>query len=201
MPEQVLVVPQSVIEPILASQSQDSYGFFPWTTEWEDALFSATHWEFRLREVVETDPSWLQLITYAVLYTDQGIYSYQRGTKGSESRLHSQWSIGIGGHINPVDLAVGRHAYRAAFERELSEEVGLFPPIVDELWGVVYDPRTPVGRVHLGVVHGVKVDSVFVGARESALVEAEFRSWERLMEKKGDWESWSWLVLQSKKMK
>jgi predicted NUDIX family phosphoesterase len=118
---------------------------------------SAAGFEFIHRSVAEEDSSYKQIIPYIVLQTRNlektAIYNRQ----GSEERLHDLWSIGIGGHINPVDREIQNDSFQqiliAGMERELNEELeqrpeGDRPSFI----GVISEDITDVGKVHLGAV-------------------------------------------------
>ena len=62
--------------------------------------------EFRVRSRVETNERFRQIIPYAVLEQESHIFLVERLKAGSEARLHNRLSIGLGGHINPVDGSV-----------------------------------------------------------------------------------------------
>lgn len=108
------------------------------------------------RQQAENDETRKQIIPYCVLKDKSGkIFSYQRTKKGGESRLHDMYSIGIGGHVNPVD---NFNIMNCAI-REIQEETN-FQGKLNANWihklGLIYDPSNAVGRVHFGaalVVH------------------------------------------------
>ncbi len=64
---------------------------------------SNAEFNFIDRPMAENDPSFKQIIPYIIIQTADlkktAIYNRQ----GSEKRLHDLWSLGIGGHINPID--------------------------------------------------------------------------------------------------
>lgn len=187
--EQVLVLP---------AERLHSLGFFTGlTTDIErylPALLGPSHLSFRPRSEMETDPSWLQLIPYIVLEHEGRLFHYTRGKSGGEKRLHTLRSIGIGGHINPVD-SNNHDLYSAGMMRELAEEVELRSSFTERILGLVHDPSTPVGQVHLGVVHVLKLERPDVMAREDAVGECGFELCERLTEQMDGFETWSKLVL------
>ena len=119
-----------------------------------------------MRPECEEMESFVHFITYAILRdpTTKEIFYYQRGKKGGESRLHGDYSVGVGGHVEklgPIDdittLVV------RTFQQELKEEVSfelsdielelLIKKVKGEAPGayLIYDDSNPVGRVHLGI--------------------------------------------------
>ena len=69
-------------------------------------IIRAEH-EFIPRPDAENDPGYKQIIPYVVLRRGDKIFMTRRLKKGGEARLHGLMSIGVGGHINPVDDAAG----------------------------------------------------------------------------------------------
>lgn len=150
--------------------------------------------EYRPRSEVETDPSVKQLIPYAVIRRADEVFAYQRGKAGGENRLHDLWSMGVGGHICREDGDSIEDAYRTGFLRELDEEVSISGHFSDRIVGLLYDPRTPVGTVHVGVVHVVDVRCK-VASRDPSLTEAGFRPLASLAALADRMESWSQFVI------
>lgn len=97
----------------------------------------------------------IQLIPYCVIIRGRELFCYRR--KGSEGRLTGLFSCGVGGHINPVD-GNPEDAYGAALRRELREELGLDLTDVPPAQAIIYDDSNDVGKVHLGIVHIVRID-------------------------------------------
>lgn len=151
------------------------------------------------RAKVEDDPSWKQIIPYCVLAGHEGIFRYRRTKKGGESRLHDKWSVGVGGHINPVDgdTSIGSTAVQNAIMRELFEEVGFLDEVVSQPFGVLYDPSNAVGQVHFGLVYFICVGCGRLEFHDPALSQGLFDSVEHL---RGDidlFENWSQMVIRS----
>lgn len=114
---------------------------------------------FMARSEAEEAPHYKQVIPYLIISSGDRFLTYRRA--GTEKRLTGLISIGIGGHINPVDsderkIGVIKNNVR----REVQEELCLEG--VEEFWdefpdffmvvGVLYDDSNDVGRVHLGIV-------------------------------------------------
>jgi len=191
MQERVLVIP---------ANRWHRLGFAPgFNTVAPDALahlLDPSSFEFRPRREVETDPSWLQLIPYQVLTFAGTIWHYARGTTGTETRLQSRGSIGIGGHIALEDSDDLARIYRAGRSRELHEEVEIAEVIQETILGTIYDPATPVGQVHLGIVHRLELCEPRAIAKEVGIVGRGFATIEELLFDADRLESWSVLALQ-----
>lgn len=171
--EEVLVVPRALLEEIGVFQGIR-------TTDLEGAvsqlLDPANHF-FMDRETAEEDPGHKQLIPYCVFRCGDRILHYTRGKAGGESRLHAKISVGVGGHINPVDTGNGRtgpQAYDAAVAREIEEELHLEEAPRHRIIALLNDDSNPVGEVHLGVVHLVDLESTSAVSREDALLDLAF---------------------------
>jgi len=122
------------------------------------------HLFFAERAYMETCSHYKQIIPYLVLSRGQAtahrVLAYQRRTAHSEQRLGGLWSVGFGGHIEPLDRgdeAVAVHGLvEAAARRELGEETGLDPARVSlTAAGFINSDRQDVSSVHLGVVFRV----------------------------------------------
>lgn len=138
---------------------------------------------FMDRAEAEEDPSFKQLIPYCVFRHGERILHYTRGKSGGESRLHAKISVGVGGHINPVDADSGRtgpEVYHAAVARELEEELELPSGQTQRIIGLLNDDSNPVGSVHLGIVHLIDLESDAVSSREDALANLGFSPLEEL---------------------
>lgn len=192
--EHVLVIP----EQRLGELGRFS-GFRAFCPDAFKALLSTSHMEFRPRSRVEEDPTFKQLIPYAILETEVDgepcLFQYTRGKGQGEKRLHALRSVGIGGHISQEDTAGSEDLYQTGMQRELHEEIDLQCQYTDELVGFIYDDTTPVGRVHLGVVHRLKLDRPAARARESELVQSGFAPVEQLKQELDRFETWSQLCL------
>lgn len=191
--EHVLVITESRLNEVGAFS-----GFRAFNQAALDALLAPEHMQFRPRSAVEDDPSFKQLIPYAVLVhgtgPDRQVFQYTRGKGQGERRLHALKSIGIGGHISRED-AQGSDPYRSGMQRELSEEMLIETTYREVLAGFIYDDTTAVGRVHLGVVHLIVLSQPSARARESELVDSGFSSLAELKRNAHQFETWSQLCL------
>jgi predicted NUDIX family phosphoesterase len=139
-------------------------------------LDPAAHF-FMDRAAAEHDPGHKQLIPYCIFRCGDRILHYTRGKSGGESRLHAKISVGVGGHVNPVDMDGGKTgpaAYHAAVTREIEEELDLPGEHPHRIIALLNDDSNPVGQVHLGIVHLVELGSEQVSSREDALAELGF---------------------------
>jgi predicted NUDIX family phosphoesterase len=152
------------------------------------------------RKYCEKDSGFKQIIPYAVLARDNQILVLKRTALQGESRLHNKQSIGVGGHINPVDDDVDDILMKGC-RREIEEEL-----VVEEAYdpipvGIINDESNEVGSVHFGVVYLVRIESGHIHVREKSMMTAEFidvnRLKERLEYKEANFETWSSLIIAS----
>lgn len=189
--EQVLVVSRPLFDSIGTFQGLRTDGL---DLAIERLLDPENHF-FMDRAEAEADPTHKQLIPYCLIRCGSSILNYTRGKSGGEDRLHALRSVGVGGHINPVDTGNGRtgkDAYFAAVERELQEELVFDSAHTNRIAGLLNDDSNEVGRVHLGIVHVIDLENTLVHAREDALANLSFNE---LVELQGplfpNLESWS----------
>lgn len=152
----------------------------------------ARHGRYLDRTSAEADPSHKQLIPYVVVRDRDSVFLTQRTDAGGDARLHGRASIGIGGHLNPVDH--GEDALMAGLRREWDEELEAAWEPEFTLVGLLNDDTNPVGAVHLGVVFEVEAAGRPVEVREHDKLVGDFADpatlgarWDRL-------ETWSRLV-------
>jgi predicted NUDIX family phosphoesterase len=169
-------------------------GFRPYDAALVAFLLDAAHLDYRPRGSAEDDPSFKQLIPYVVLRHGERLFHYRRGRGGAEARLRARRSVGIGGHISADADAAAADPYRAGMQRELAEEVDLRAPFQETLFGLINDDSTPVGAVHLGVVHLLDLAAPDVSPREEGIAEAGFAPLAELRAQTDEFETWSQLV-------
>lgn len=149
------------------------------------------------RRRAEVDPSFKQIIPYCIVKSADKIFLVKRFSTQGERRLHNLRSIGIGGHINPMD-DVG-DILEVGCERELSEEVSISCPYSKRALGFINDESNPVGSVHFGIVYLVTVETPSVEVKEKDMMEgrfAEFAEIHRLnLTERTTFEPWSQLLI------
>jgi predicted NUDIX family phosphoesterase len=196
--ERVLVVPTSLFHDLGYFQ-----GFSTDVDRYLGRLFLPEHVSYRPRAEVEEDPSFKQLIPYCIFrFRDpalgETVFQYTRGNGQGESRLRSKRSVGVGGHISAVDAAIeGCDPYQEGLRRELAEEVHIETPYTQRCAGMINDDLTPVGRVHLGVVHVFDVERPEILPREADIHDSGFRPVNELLADLDRFESWSQICLKA----
>lgn len=173
--EQVLVVPRELLQEIGMFEGLRTDGLDAAVAR----LLNPAHHFFMDRAAAEEDPSHKQLIPYCIFRCGSRVLHYTRGKAGGESRLHAKISVGVGGHVNPVDTGSGRtgsDAYHAAVTREIEEELDLPEEHEHRIIALLNDESNTVGQVHLGIVHLVDLKSESVASREDALLDLGFSS-------------------------
>lgn len=167
------------------------------------------------RTQADSDIRYVHPITYMLLVNEEGkLFMYQRGTKGKESRLHAKYSIGIGGHINPVEgvehipTLIGLGAIE-----ELQSELGIntipldrmiYPSNTKEQWYTIYAGNDPivgeptVNDYHIGIVRVLHVNSSDITQHEEGVIShGKFVDLSDvvIMMEEGKLERWSEVVL------
>ncbi len=189
MPERVLVVPRA--------QVPGGCDFHGLRTLETDALAElraavAAHGRYLDRPAAEEDPSHKQLIPYVVVRDGERVFLMHRTDAGGDARLHGKASIGVGGHLNPVDD--GDDALMAGLRREWAEELEADWEPEFTLIGLLNDDGNPVGAVHLGVVFSVQAAGRPVAVRERDKLVGAFAGADELAATWDRLETWSQLV-------
>jgi len=201
--ERVLVVPTSRFHALGYFQ-----GFSADMPRYLPALLVGDDLSYRPRGEMERDPSFKQLIPYVLFrHTDATgavrLFQYTRGGGMGEARLHAKRSVGVGGHISSEDAAPrtpgadDHDVYREGLNRELAEEVIIDTPYREQCVGLLNDDETPVGQVHLGVVHICDVERPDVRGAEDDILDAGFRPVAEILANLDRFESWSQIVVRA----
>jgi predicted NUDIX family phosphoesterase len=190
--ERVLVVPTAVFHEAGLFQ-----GFNPRGEHYLPRLLDPRHLSYLPRSAAETDPTFKQIIPYVVLRWRDQVFHYTRGKRATETRLQALRSIGVGGHISSDDVGLFAEPYRDGMLREVAEEVYLEGPYTERCVGLINDDSTPVGQVHLGVVHVFELTEPNARRREQALTRAGFAPLAELRRQRDEFETWSQLLFDS----
>ncbi len=195
--EHVLVVPADLLRRLGYFQ-----GFARQVDRYLPALLDPSQMSFRPRAAVEHDPGFKQLIPYLIFSCGQGaerrLFRYTRGSGMGEGRLHRKHSVGVGGHISADDRRdAAADAFAQGLNREMHEEVVVDTPYTIQCVGLINDDETPVGQVHLGVVHLVDCQSPDIRPREPDLLDSGFRPIGEIMADLTDYETWSAISLRA----
>lgn len=182
--ERVFVVPRSAVirgDGWLGIRTDGAAGLL-------DAI--STSGRFEPRPMMETDPTFKQIIPYLVLRDGDRIFLMKRTRAGGDARLHDRYSIGVGGHLNPGDGGI-----LGGLAREWREELEAdFMPEF-EFAGLLNDDTVDVGRHHLGIVYLAEAAGRPVGVRETDKLSGSFEEIEAARAVYDLMETWSQLVL------
>ncbi len=167
-----------------------------------NSILKSGELRFMDRKAAEDDENYLQLIPYLILANGKNEYfSYARTKKGNESRLYDRYSIGLGGHINPVDSTnlsePNDTSLLNCIVRELREEIGIKLNLDFSLQNValIFCQETPVDRVHFGLAVVLRLDTSDESIKlEDALAKGEFVPWKHLKYYE-NLENWSKLLV------
>lgn len=197
--ERVLVIERQVFERI-----GTFHGLNLNIKPYIDEIFNSGTPRFMPRSQAEHNPEYKQLIPYVIMGCRGKYLSYVRGKRAGETRLVGNRSIGIGGHINPVDnLPLFDidywKTYQAAVQREVEEEVTLDTQYTESILGLLNDDTNEVGKVHLGIVHYWDLAGPAVARREQMITQMEFLTLDQLRSHADSMETWSQLCLEGLK--
>jgi predicted NUDIX family phosphoesterase len=150
---------------------------------------------FLKRSELEEDPSFKQIISYAIISNKESFYLFKRTSGQAEKRLHNKFSLGVGGHMNPADSIESKEQYLIdELKRELYEEVKLLNGcLIEEIEfiGFINDDTIPVGRVHIGLLYNIHVSSKEVYINETDKMTAVWIDKSNLAEYYDEMETWS----------
>ncbi len=191
--ENVLVISRALFDELGAFEgiSLEPEKYLP-------AILDPANNHFLSRDEAEDDPSFKQIIPYAIFRCGDKFLHYVRGGGSGEKRLAAKGSIGIGGHINDTDFAASsldKDTYTIGVEREIDEELNIEGEHTQEVLGLINDDSNEVGQVHLGVVHLFTLSSEAVTAGEDNICDLEFLTLGELEARRDKLESWSQICL------
>lgn len=153
---------------------------------------------FRERNELEEDPSYKQIIPYAVISSNGSYFLFKRSPGQTEKRLQNLYSLGVGGHMNPGILQRFEEQYVIdELKREFFEEVILSDGchIEDiEFIGFINDDSIPVSRVHIGLLYNIRVSNKDIQVYETDKMTASWIERPDLAEFYEGMETWTKIV-------
>jgi predicted NUDIX family phosphoesterase len=158
------------------------------------------------RRECENDPKFKHIIPYTIITSGADrdlIFVVKRTSNQTEARLHDKASIGIGGHVGPIENLPPKDAIFMGMLRELQEEVHGMKYIADTLGtvprlvGFVNYDLDSVGQVHFGIVYNAVVSSRYINTIKVKETENMVGKWMSYVEalKVPNYETWSSLIL------
>lgn len=150
-----------------------------------------TNYQFKKRGEVEGDPSWQQIIPYILFSYKDKYFLYKYLEKAGEQRLIKDYMLGVGGHINPIDIKNGKDILEIGTMREWNEEVDYKGNILSKkIVGILNDDTRPVEKVHLGLIYHFIGDSPKISVKEKDTMRGELiglRDLENYMKNSQGW--------------
>ncbi len=150
---------------------------------------------FGKRSELEKDPSFKQVIPYAIISNKGSLYLFRRTSGQTEKRLHNKLHLGVGGHMKPGRSKDQGEMYLVnELKRELFEEVILMDDCLIEdieFIGFINDDSIPVGRVHIGLLYFIHVSKRNIVINETDKMTAEWINISDLVKKYEKMETWS----------
>ena len=133
---------------------------------------------FRKRSELEEDPSFKQIIPYAIISNKESFFLFKRTSRQTEKRLHHKFSLGLGGHMNQSNSKESKEQYLInELKRELFEEIKLLNGCLIEdieFIGFINDDTIPVGSVHIGLLYNIHVSNKDVVINETDMMTADW---------------------------
>lgn len=150
---------------------------------------------FRKRTELEEDPSFKQIIPYALISCKESFYLFKRTSNQTEKRLYNKLHLGVGGHMKPGSSNKLNEQYLIKeLERELFEEVKLLNGCLIEgieFIGFINDDTIPVGSVHIGLLYNIHVSNKNVVINETDKMTAEWVDKPDLTDYYEEMETWT----------
>ena len=161
--------------------------------------------EWMDRALAERNNRYKQPIAYSLVYNPRlgKVFFYRRSEKEEdydEGRLRKNWSAGVGGHIEEIDIGNGNPIHKSAL-REIQEEVEISGKTKMKVLGYINDDSNEVGEVHFCILYLVIIDSKKVNPKDSEMSEGKLVSIETIkkMLKSKDFpvENWTRIAIEA----
>jgi predicted NUDIX family phosphoesterase len=155
---------------------------------------------FRKRSELEKDPSFKQIIPYAIISNKESFCLFKRTSKQTEKRLHNKFHLGVGGHMNPGRSNEPNEQYLInELKRELFEEVKLLNGCLIEdieFIGFINDDSISVGSVHIGLLYNIHISNRDVVINETDKMTADWIDKTDLIECYEEMETWTKIAIE-----
>ena len=159
-------------------------------------ILQAEHTHFIPRAQAEQDPSQKQLIPYVLIQKGRRVPALRAG---QGVRGEAAGGEGIHRHRRPHQprdenlFQAGLEFYEEALQRELHEELRMDGHFRTRIVALLNDDATPVGQVHLGVVHLCELGDENVSKGEACITDLRFLTVRNCTERREQLENWSQL--------
>nr|WP_154894447.1 hypothetical protein [Paenibacillus xylanexedens] len=194
------------MEQVLVVERTKFNNFINWntpsfTTQYNKDISEivALNHSFMNRDQAEENENYKQIIPYAFLTCGEQYLSLKRLPKQTEKRLHNKYSLGVGGHINPIDGEQydDNNIVELGLFRELCEEIDISLEKIEttELVGVINDESNEVGKVHLGFCYRIELKDTNVKVLETDKMIGEWIQKKELKNYYENMESWSQIII------
>lgn len=174
MTEEVLIIPGHIVESIF-----DRPKFHDESSDVDEVLNAIKCFgRYVEREIAEGDETLKQVIAYSVIRFNNSLLCLKRTKNSDRVVLRERYTFLFGGHVDHSERN-SANPLVDCLRRELEEELGIVPVIAHRPLGIVFDPTTSVGRLHLGIVFESRLntDEIRVGGD---LDSAEFTNTGRM---------------------
>ncbi len=149
---------------------------------------------FMPRDEAEYNFEHKQVIPYVTVRHNNNYLLLQRTSQQAEKRLHNKYSLGIGGHINPVDDMEEENIIITSLYRELNEEVLVNDHGSLSFVGIINDESNSVSRVHLGLLYVLEASTREFKVLETDKMTAQWVPEKELKKYYDGLETWSQVV-------
>jgi len=198
MPEKILVVQRKTL---FGKKNQRYFQGFQQRRSLDFENIIKKHSKFILRKITsakqpisaEEDESMKQIIPYMVFKYKDKYFIYKRLPQSEEERLREKYSMGIGGHINPVDNN-SENILEEGMKREFEEEVTYPYDYKTKIIGFINDDSDSVGKVHFGVVVLVEGSNDRIDVKERDKLSGKMMTLFEAKKSRDKMEGWSQIV-------
>lgn len=149
------------------------------------------------RAQAEYDKNLKQVIPYVIIRKNNQYFLLRRLNRQMETRLHDRLSLGIGGHINPMEIKEEDCSIiESEMRRELQEEVFIETTKELKCMGILNDDSGGVSDYHIGVVYLLEAEGE-VSVRETEKMEGTWADYAELESVFQNLETWSQIIVES----